>query len=617
MRTLLLPLALCLGVYWNALPGDFVFDDGITLESRFLTEGRLGEIFSGPDGRPAYRPVRTLAHYLVHRIAGPDPFAFHLLNVLCHAAACGFLYAIALRLGLSERAAMLGMALFAVHPVHTDAVTYISGARDVLCALFYLAGFLAYLRYRESGRILDLALLALAYLLSVGSKEMGVTLPLVCLAYRLTAGRARPGSDGPAFHAAFVVAAVLVMVPISRGDTTATMARAYHGGSLTATVLTMSRVFWHYAGPQSLLADHSPQVWDTSRTLADPVTALAFLGVLVAGLAPFALASRAPLAAFALFWHWLTLAPVSQLVPHTEMVAEHYLYQPSAAFCLGLGALLTRATLRAPRAGALCAGLVIALFSARTLARNLDWQDEYTLWSRTVADAPRCARARTNLALALEHLGRLDEAETSYRTALALMPDDPIASNNLGALLLARGHPADARAHLELALKIKPGYPEAANNLGAVLWELGEVKAAEAAFRRALLQRPGYASAMLNLADLLIRPGETRISEAEALCRAALARSPSPPAVSQLGLVLAARGQEKEALALLDAAVAAEPARPRWQLNRAAGLARLGRTREAGQALVAAAALDPKSPALAAAVAKQARALGISLPPGR
>jgi tetratricopeptide (TPR) repeat protein len=141
-----------------------------------------------------------------------------------------------------------------------------------------------------------------------------------------------------------------------------------------------------------------------------------------------------PLAVFGGIWFFVALLPVSQIIPHHEMVAERFLYVPSVGFFLMASALARPLTDRPRFATALYAtGLVTLLFlSLRTVWRNADWRDELTLWSKTVQAAPQAARARNNLGAAYLRRGELTRAEEELNAAVRITPDFAIALETSG-----------------------------------------------------------------------------------------------------------------------------------------------------------------------------------------
>src|SRR5262249_8582877 len=202
-RDAFLLVILCLLVYANGLSGEFVWDDQLQLfrnvnirsvdniPRAFTTS--LWSFMYAQD--PAtnnnafdryYRPLQTVIYILVYQIAGLSPFAYHLANVILHCIATLLVYLVCRQLGLDSVIALLAGALFAVHPVHTEAVTWIAGVGDVACGIFYFAALLAFLRHLDSGNVKWLWLSLICFLAALFSKEMAATLPGVVFLILMT-----------------------------------------------------------------------------------------------------------------------------------------------------------------------------------------------------------------------------------------------------------------------------------------------------------------------------------------------------------------------------------------------------------------------------------------------
>jgi Tfp pilus assembly protein PilF len=546
----LLLIAVTFTVYYNSLHNEFLFDDLETIVQA-QTPGGAGpfaQLFNLLRTGRAYRPIRTASYAFDYALSGLDPWGYHLANIIYHALSSVFVFLIARSLFERARPALFAALLFAVHPIQTDAVTYLSGRRDVLSGLFVLMGFHAFLRYQLTSRRRYLALALPLYLLAFLSKESAIILPVLCFAYDVVArtrvrapsaalsllrdvwlgGRAafREGrliylpcallAGGMAYYVIFIV----------RG----TWQQTYHGGSLWFTLLTGARIILHYVMllifPITLNADYSydafpvTTAWNDVRALA----AALVLAALVCGL--FACLRSRPMAALGGAWFFIALLPVSQIVPHHEMMAEHYLYLPSVGFCLLVSALLDPFLDHARFAPALYAGAlaVLLLLALRTVWRNADWKDDLALWSKTVQTAPQAARARNNLGAAYLNRGQLARAEEQLEAALKISPDLAVAHANLGKIYMDRDDLQRAERELRAALERTRWDIIPRLWLGAVYARKGQMAEAERQFREALSRPPYDAYAYNNLGALFAKGG--RLAEAESAFREALRRMP-------------------------------------------------------------------------------------------
>jgi Flp pilus assembly protein TadD len=298
-----------------------------------------------------------------------------------------------------------------------------------------------------------------------------------------------------------------------------TWQHTYYGGSLWFTLLTDARIFLHYVKllffPYTLNADYSYNAFPvtTSWTDLNALAAVFVLGGLIGWL--LSLLRSRPLATFGGLWFFLALLPVAHIIPHHEMMAEHYLYIPSVGFCLCAGALLDPVVRRGVFRRALYAGagVVLALLALRTVWRNRDWKDDLTLWTKTVQTAPQAARARNNLGVAYLRRGRLAPAQEQLEVAIRIKPDHPFAHGNLGKVHFDRGDLGSAERQLLTALRLKPDEMIPRLWLAGVYAQAGRSAEAEQGFRAVLARDPRNAYAHNNLGILLARTG--RIEEAE------------------------------------------------------------------------------------------------------
>lgn len=544
----LILLATVGAVYANSLYNEFLFDDIETIvELHRPGAGPFQQLEALLGRGAAYRPVRSASYAMDYALSGLDPWGYHLTNIALHGLSAVCVYLIAGTLFASPLPALVAALLFAVHPIQTESVTYLSGRRDVLSGLFVLAGFVSFLRYRQSGRARDLMLTILACPLAFFTKESGIVLPLLCLGYDVVSrikGSASDGEtsgvrairtaasdairEGRRFYllaGALAGALVFYVLFVVRGTSQLT----YHGGSFGMTALTMARVFLRYLilllFPMTLNADYSYNAFPVTTSWADQAAWLAVAIWVGLAVAWYRLLLRRPPAAFGGLWFLIALLPVSQIVPHHDLMAEHFLYVPSAGFALLVAGLL-EPMLSRPRPAPVVAVCVLAigLLAVRTMIRNADWKDELTLWSKTVQTAPESARARNNLGSAYLRRGQLTLAAEQFAAAIAIQPDLAVAHGNLGKLLMDRGDLTRAETELETALAAQPRDAIPRLWLGTVYLRERKTAEAEAQFRQALAHPRSAPYAYNNLGVLAAK--RNQFAEAEASFREALRLMP-------------------------------------------------------------------------------------------
>jgi tetratricopeptide (TPR) repeat protein len=415
-------VAAALAAYAGAFAGAFQFDDFNVI----VREGAVHSLGAWWDSMPGIRPLLKFSYAVSWSAGGGSTIPFHALNVALHAANVLLVWAI-LRL-LFERmgvggegfAAFAGALLFALHPAHTEAVTYVSGRSVSMMSFFYLAAVLAHLR--EAPRWLSPVLFAAA----LATKEVAVTLPaalVLCEALDLRRPFAwRATLRRTALHWALLSLAVALMaaLPRYRGMLEASLA-------LRAPLEQLELQLGALARHVGVLALAVPPNIDPTVTPLPAAGALAVLAAIGAGLA---LVRAHPWYALAILWFLLHLAPTNSILPRLDAANDRQLYLAS----LGPLALAGLGLARMPRGRtAVLAGLA-ALLMASTATRNRDYRSEVALWSDTVEKSPASARAWNNLGYAYQLAGRREEARAAYQRALALDPEDLKARINLQGL---------------------------------------------------------------------------------------------------------------------------------------------------------------------------------------
>ena len=364
--------------------------------------------------------VRALlkASYALNWTIDPAPLGFHLVNIALHAANAVLLYFIGRRLMPDNvrNYSLLPALLFALHPMQTEAVTYISGRSSSLMATFYLGAILAYLRGAHWGWSCLLFVLALA------TRETAVTLPAALLLIeicRRTDWRTIMRRQAP--HWALLgVGAIVVLLNQRYWDL---LAYGYGERSLHDNLLTqigaVSYLIWHLISLSDLNIDPAlPTVTEWTATLG-------FQAVLLFALLAIGLLNirRRPWLAFGILWFFLQLVPTNSIVPRIDAANDRQVYLA----CWGLFFALTT-LIEWPRVVAVALCLV---FAAASILRQGDYWDEITLWEASVRSSPWNARAHNNLGYAYYEAGQKEDARREYHAALFWDPGFQKAKGNL------------------------------------------------------------------------------------------------------------------------------------------------------------------------------------------
>ena len=575
--------ALAIILYLSILPNGFVFDDWQQIvENPFLRRpDGLRRIFTsgvwqflGPIGvSNFYRPMMHGLFYVLFGLFRLDPAPYHAVSILLHAGVALLAYAVIARLGRDRLTAAAAALLFAVHPVHVEAVAWVSAYPELLCALFSLLAIWFYVRAREAaGRArVWLALLAgPALLAALLSKEIAVAVPLLLLCYEAAATFRSP-SEGAriagngdlkvaatAFGAMLAAAAVYLALRIhALGTLMPAQSKPVPPGEHLWTAIGL---LYRYLVVQALpVRLHAFYYLDRNRGPFEPVVVAGLATAAgTAALAWFLWRRRRP-ELLAVPFYLLPLAPAF-LLPYASvglLMAERYAYLPSLGFCWLLAAALVAAGRRWNRRAALAVFLVLAAgYSARTVLANANWREEIAFYRRTIADFPGFPRAYLNLGEALMRRDRMDEARQMTEAAVRLDAAYPEPHVNLGLIHRAQGNLESAAREFLLAARLGQEQSSrfvvsrALANLAVVYRSMGRLEESVDASRRALAADPQFAGAHNNLGYALLLQG--RIGEAKRHFQAAIELDPAMDlAWSNLGLAAAIDGDLRSAMACL------------------------------------------------------------------
>jgi len=552
------------------------------------------------------RPLVQLSLAVNYALGGLDTLGYHAFNLTVHTLAGLVLFGIVRRTlgseplraryaGAAPRLATAVAALWLVHPLQTESVTYIIQRAESLMGLFYLLTLYCVVRGSLSPHSAGWYITAVvACVLGMGSKEVMVTAPVLTLLYdRVFLSRSfadllrRRWGLYAALAAAWGVEAALVATESTKGLTGLGPSEV----SPWDYAKTQSAVIVHYVRlafwPDPLVLDYK---WPLAPTLAS-VAPWATLVLASLGATMWAL-RRQPPWGFLGAWFFLVLSPTSSIAPIADAAFEHRMYLPLAAVValvvIGghelLGSVFRR--LAAPdhlRLWLEVSLLVVAVAALgyTTVRRNEDYRSEYAIWSDTVAKRPTNPRAHNNMGALLITQGRLVDATAHLHQAVRLQPDYGDAHNNLGLSLYKQRQLPEAITHLSEAVRINPNDARAHKNLGLALFDQGRLEEAIVHYSEALRVNPNDALTHYNLGLALFDRG--RLEEAIAHYSEALRIDPSyaEAAHNNLGNALAGQGKLEEAVTHYAGALRINPDNALAHTNLGAAFLRQGKLKEA------------------------------------
>ena len=561
-------------VFYNSLQNEFVYDDHFvvvqnakvkTIDPLDLLTTEYWSGFKQEGLGTYYRPLTILTFALDYAIWGPNPLGFHITNLLIHTAATVLFFLFLTRLSVPRPAAFVAALLFAIHPVHTEAVANISGRSDLLLAVFAL---LLLLFHSAGGRRCVLGS-ACSLFLALLCKESALVLPAVLIFYDVIFLRQKSQSltfflkARVRFYHLWLWASVgiyMILRTIAVGNllpvSPSPLDNPLVDASFFHRLLTLPVLVLHYARllvfPVTLSVDYSFNQIPVVSSLWDGAFALGLCVTLLLGWAIRRSWQKSPLGTFAV---GLILIPLSlnlnTLLPSGTLLAERYLYLPSVGFCLmfGLAYFFFLERVRKPGHLALVIGAATLLLSAsgvRTFLRNQDWKTDETLFKSATIATPNSVRGHLNVAFLLRKKGDMQGALRHYHRILAIKPDYPIVNYNLAETYKGLRDQEAALFYYEQAARHKPGFVEAWTSLGKMYLDMGKELEAESAFIVALNLSPDLAFVHNQIGVIKQRKGDHTAAR-ESYQKAIDGNYRSPGVFCNLGVAYANEGKRDEA----------------------------------------------------------------------
>jgi len=552
---IVLPVALGMAVYLNSLSNGFVFDDMYTIVhnahikdlSKNLAAFFNLDYFKIARTEASYRPVATLWYFLIYALFGLNPVAFHLSSLLLHIFNVIAVYVLVQLLLNDKKFSLIAALVFACHPVLTEAVNCISYNEDLLATFFYLLAIVLYIKVTAKENSLPRPIYFLAlifFLMALLSKEMAVTLPGIILLYDCTL-RPTDGTGGfikqvagiidrqKFYYTGFILIAAFYLALRFKFLVNPHGSLPHSGAGLIERILFLPDLLFDYIRlvwvPLDLNAEYSfayPQRFLELSNLS------ALIVILAITIGSFFIYRRSKGIFFGIWWFFITLLPVSNLIEIHNPIAERYLYLPLAGFCMIISILINEvprrwASTQSKNPALLKYSILIALlifYSLVTVSRNPVWKDNFSVWANTVEKSPDNPVVHGGLGLAYQERGFLDEAIAEFKKAIALSPRMDKNYYNLGRAYEEKGWLQEAVAAYKKTVELNPAYADAYFNLANTYMRLQLIKDAIAAYRKVIELNPGDVEAYNNMGVAYAMQGE--IDRAVALWQKALLIDP-------------------------------------------------------------------------------------------
>ncbi len=531
-------VVICFSTYYNSLSGDFVWDDrALILKDKMIKD--LGNIpqafnrdfFDFTDEEPFkygyFRPVITISYMIDYAIWGENSYGFHLTNLLLHTICSIFVFWIFLALTHVRRLALLGGVLFAVHPIHTESVSWISGRTDIFCCFFLLAALGCYMAYRTDRDSIGF-LKAIPpdllygwslffYSLSLLSKEMGVVLiPTIVVMEWFHIFQ----DEEKTFNWKNIIRKTLPYLVLTIGYLilhTIVVKRLSSNilkidfANIYPNFITFFKGFCLYLYKLLLPIHLSAYLKvDMLTKLTHPDTMFYFFIFIIFFYVTKIASEKKPLLGLGGGMFLVAMLPLSNIIRITSpqdmgfTMAERFMYIPSIGFILVFVVALdwAKEEIRYPSMRWLSTVVIIALIGAlgwRTVLRNRDWQNDETLFIAEAKSDSESTLIHSNLGRFYARNGQPEKAVYHLKQALVMTPDSPALMNNLGRVLIDMGNFAEAAGYLEKAISLNPIRFQFYNNYGLARAGLGHYQEAIKTYLTALELRPTSSQAYNNL----------------------------------------------------------------------------------------------------------------------
>lgn len=545
------------GVYSNSLNGKFIWDDDALIKNNIYIKSwtNLSKLFMEDIGAGAarefnfYRPLQIFTYMLDYSIWKLNVFGYHLTNVMLHILVGLCIYWLAYILFEDFLLSFLASIFFVVHPIHTEAVSYISGRADPLALLFMFLCLILYIRNRFY------FLMLLCYVLALSSKENSLISPLLILLYHYSFKRKleiKRFLPILAITSAYILLRLTVLSSLLPNISTSTSLFQRLPGFFVAITNYLRLLFM----PLDLHMEYGNKLFSFTepKVIAGVLISSLFIG--------YSLIKKKDNKLFFLstLWFFISLLPNSNLYPINAYMAEHWLYVPSIGFFLVLSdrlCFIFRTNELRTVAIVLTVGFLV-LYSYLTIEQNNYWKEPITFYERTLKYAPNSAMMLSRLGTEYSASGKREEAIKLFEKAIRIDPTYAYAYNNIGVEYNTMGKREEAIELFEKAIEISPNFVDAYYNLGVIYNTMGKKEEAAELFEETIKISPNYLYAYYNLAIIYI--STAKYEEAIKMYEKVIKINPNhAETYNNLGNVYNTIGKHKAATELYKKAIKIKP----------------------------------------------------------
>jgi len=521
---------LVFAVYFNSLGNEFVSDDIQAIQK----EKNIGNLFFWIKNQPL-NFFRYLFYFIIYRIDGLNPALFHLLGVLFHLGSVFIIYILITLLYTSSLALMVA-SLYAVHPILSEAVVWISGGVHNQYVFFVLLSFLFYLKARLQDKKKYYFASLLSFIPALFTSEKSAVLPLIIVAFEFSENNFQKTwkKTIPYFFLVASCAAVVFLGGFFQRRVDILSTQYFKSRGLynpleqipTALGSYLGLIFW----PDKLSLYHSEMSFTTGQFLINLFITLGLFASLI-----YTFFHKN----YRRIFFWLSFFVISLLPMLTPfkvawIVAERYVYLGALGIFVVIAFALQELgeRLADKRIGYGILGVLLILLSARTITRNKDWKNHDALWLAAARTSPSSPQNHNNLGDLYGKRGDLKRAVEEFKKAIELRPGYADAYHNLANVYQEMGKIEEAIENYQKAIEYQPLLWQSHQNLAVIYYEQGQYELALQALEAAVKINPEETNLYVNLAVVYSKLGNQE--KAQEAMQKALQLDPENLRVRQL-----------------------------------------------------------------------------------
>lgn len=470
---------------------------------------------TNPNYPDTYRPIRYIFSIFMYQFSGTNPIGYHIAAMILHIAITLLIYTIIRSLARDTRIPFISALLFGVHPIHTEAITWISSGMDMIGIVFFLSSVALFLHRADTHTLwFSLVCAGLAYF----TLEITIVLPAILIL--ILSVKNLKNTHRRSFLHVFPYALLAIIYLYIRWRVIDIQeVFGYIDGRVDRTFFLMMHALVVYAKtllfPVDLTVNHMlhtgvpsfmVEIGDAfpttlshirSITLFDRHVIIGILLVLASLTSVFIFWRKAPLLSFAIGWMIISFLPVMNIVPGHTLMAERYAYLPSVGFCLLLAYIFIYTHKRSKHPLIQCSVYIVLLgvvvsYTTRTIQRNTEWKNDVTLWE-SAADKNQYSYI-VSTALGKQYVARneYDKAIMAYTHVLQFFPEQKMVIGYLTELYVQARRYTEAITLIQSVIQLRPQEPEIWIKLGDVYRRIPDDENAKHAYQKAKELDPSH-----------------------------------------------------------------------------------------------------------------------------